>query len=85
MSYQLQIHAMTYRIQNKPLFAPCTVTLESGEALLIHGENGSGKSTLVDALLTLLVPKMKRNYNLSAGGAKKKERDALWHRALLYP
>src|SRR5436309_12722168 len=47
----------------------------AGSTALLIGENGSGKSTLVDALLTLLVPKMKRNYNLSAGGAKKKERD----------
>jgi len=47
----------------------------AGQTALLIGENGSGKSTLVDALLTLLVPKMKRNYNLSAGGAKKKERD----------
>jgi uncharacterized protein YPO0396 len=47
----------------------------AGQAALLLGENGSGKSTLVDALLTLLVPKMKRNYNLSAGGTKKRERD----------
>src|SRR5665213_2590874 len=47
----------------------------AGQTALLIGENGSGKSTLVDALLTLLVPKMKRNYNLSASGAKKKERD----------
>src|SRR5882724_8911957 len=46
-----------------------------GRTALLIGENGSGKSTLVDALLTLLVPRAKRNYNLSAGGAKKKERD----------
>lgn len=47
-----------------------------GETALLIGENGSGKSTLVDALLTLLVPKVKRNYNLSAGsGARKRERD----------
>lgn len=47
----------------------------AGQTALLLGENGSGKSTLVDALLTLLVPKIKRNYNLSAGSAKKKERD----------
>jgi uncharacterized protein YPO0396 len=47
----------------------------AGQTALLLGENGSGKSTLVDALLTLLVPKIKRNYNLSAGGAKKRERD----------
>lgn len=47
----------------------------NGQTALLLGENGSGKSTLVDALLTLLVPKLKRNYNLSAGGAKKRERD----------
>ena len=47
----------------------------AGQTALLLGENGSGKSTLVDALLTLLVPRVKRNYNLSAGSAKKKERD----------
>jgi uncharacterized protein YPO0396 len=47
----------------------------AGQTALLLGENGSGKSTLVDALLTLLVPKVKRNYNLSAGSTKKKERD----------
>jgi uncharacterized protein YPO0396 len=47
----------------------------AGRTALLLGENGSGKSTLVDALLTLLVPKTKRNYNLSAGGTKKRERD----------
>jgi uncharacterized protein YPO0396 len=46
-----------------------------GQTALLLGENGSGKSTLVDALLTLLVPRIKRNYNLSAGSTKKKERD----------
>ena len=43
---------------------------------LLTGENGSGKSTLVDALLTLLVPNSKRNYNL-ASGSEKKERTEL--------
>jgi uncharacterized protein YPO0396 len=47
----------------------------TGQTALLIGENGSGKSTLVDALLTLLVPRIKRNYNLSAGGTRKKERD----------
>lgn len=46
-----------------------------GQTALLLGENGTGKSTLVDALLTMLVPKIKRNYNLSAGGTKKRERD----------
>src|SRR2546425_8801123 len=46
-----------------------------GSTALLIGENGSGKSTLVDAFLTLLVPRNKRNYNLSAGGNKKRERD----------
>ena len=47
----------------------------AGQTALLVGENGSGKSTLVDGLLTLLVPRAKRNYNLSAGGTKKRERD----------
>ena len=46
-----------------------------GKTALLIGENGSGKSTLVDALLTLLVPRIKRNYNMSAGAVKKRERD----------
>jgi uncharacterized protein YPO0396 len=46
-----------------------------GKTALLIGENGSGKSTLVDALLTLLVPRTKRNYNMSAGAVKKRERD----------
>jgi uncharacterized protein YPO0396 len=46
-----------------------------GKTALLIGENGSGKSTLVDALLTLLVPRTKRNYNMSSGAVKKRERD----------
>lgn len=46
-----------------------------GHTALLTGENGSGKSTLVDALLTLLVPNQKRNYNQAAGTAGKRERD----------
>ena len=54
---------------------PWTVDLKGGTALLT-GANGSGKSTLVDALLTLLVPNLGRNYNqASTGVGKKKERN----------
>ncbi|AVV79834.1 ATP-binding protein [Leptospira santarosai] len=45
-----------------------------GENFLLTGANGSGKSTLVDAILTLLVPAAKRNYNL-ASGLESKKRD----------
>lgn len=45
-----------------------------GQTTLLIGENGSGKSTLVDALLTLLVRPLARNYNVAAG-ATKNERD----------
>jgi uncharacterized protein YPO0396 len=45
-----------------------------GETALVIGQNGSGKSTLVDALLTLLVRPVVRNYNVAAG-AHKQERD----------
>jgi uncharacterized protein YPO0396 len=46
-----------------------------GGTSLLTGANGSGKSTLVDALLTLLVPWSKRNYNLASGSEKTRERD----------
>ena len=41
-----------------------------GYTTLLVGQNGSGKSTLVDALLTLLVRPVVRNYNVAAGGHK---------------
>jgi uncharacterized protein YPO0396 len=46
----------------------------TGQTTLLIGQNGSGKSTLVDALLTLLVRPVVRNYNVAAG-AHKQERD----------
>jgi uncharacterized protein YPO0396 len=45
-----------------------------GETTLLTGANGSGKTTLVDALVTLLVPPVKRHYNQSSGGDLKRER-----------
>lgn len=42
-----------------------------GHGCLLTGPNGSGKSTLVDALITLLVPNKRRNYNLSSGGERR--------------
>ena len=41
-----------------------------GQTALLVGQNESGKSTLVDALLTLLVRPVVRNYNVAAGGHK---------------
>lgn len=46
----------------------------AGTTALLIGQNGSGKSTIVDALLTLLVRPVVRNYNVAAG-AHKQERD----------
>lgn len=43
-----------------------------GDTALLTGANGSGKSTLVDALLTLLVPNLKRNYNQAASGRRER-------------
>jgi uncharacterized protein YPO0396 len=45
-----------------------------GATTLLIGQNGSGKSTAVDAILTLLVRPVVRNYNVAAG-AHKQERD----------
>lgn len=47
---------------------------------LLTGENGSGKSTLVDGLLTLLVPNVKRNYNLASGNEKKERTELTYVR-----
>jgi uncharacterized protein YPO0396 len=44
----------------------------AGDTALLTGENGSGKSTIVDALLTLLVPNVKRNYNQAATGRRER-------------
>lgn len=53
-------------------------TIETGgNTSLLTGANGSGKSTLVDALLTLLVPNKKRNYNQASGSGGRKERDEM--------
>ncbi len=42
-----------------------------GQTSLLTGENGAGKSTIADALVTLLVPTNKRNYNAASGEAKR--------------
>jgi uncharacterized protein YPO0396 len=47
----------------------------SGGTALLTGANGSGKSTLADALLTLLVPSMRRTYNQASGTEKHRERN----------
>jgi len=45
-----------------------------GQIALLTGDNGTGKSTLADALLTLLVPGVSRNYNAASGDAARRER-----------
>ncbi len=52
----------------------------AGDTALLTGENGSGKSTLVDALLTLLVPNVKRNYNQSAGNGRRERSEYTYMR-----
>ncbi len=47
----------------------------NGNNSLLTGANGSGKTTIVDALISLLVPPMRRHYNQSSGAELKKERD----------
>ncbi|MDR2980681.1 MAG: hypothetical protein LBV12_00370 [Puniceicoccales bacterium] len=46
-----------------------------GLTAILTGDNGTGKSTLADALLTLLVPNKKRNYNQAGQTQKRSERD----------
>jgi uncharacterized protein YPO0396 len=45
----------------------------NGETTALFGINGSGKTTLVHALLTLLVPKKYRAYNLAYGKEERKK------------
>lgn len=62
----------TLELYNWGTFNEQVWRLESGgDTSLLTGENGSGKSTLVDALLTLLVPNQKRNYNQAAGNGRR--------------
>jgi len=52
----------------------------NGDTALLTGENGSGKSTIVDALLTLLVPNKKRNYNQAAGDGRRERSELTYMR-----
>ncbi|WP_320130303.1 ATP-binding protein [uncultured Sphaerochaeta sp.] len=69
----LDIHHTGYRLSHFQLFnwgtfSDYIVNLDlAGENTLLTGANGSGKTTLVDGLLTLLVPREYRAYNLSGG------------------
>jgi uncharacterized protein YPO0396 len=45
-----------------------------GRTVILSGANGSGKSTLADAIITLLVPPQKRNYNQAGQSQKRRER-----------
>ena len=46
-----------------------------GRTAILTGGNGTGKSTLADALLTLLVPNLRRNYNQAGQTLKRSERN----------
>jgi uncharacterized protein YPO0396 len=51
------------------------VVRPEGRTAILTGGNGTGKSTLADALLTLLVPNTRRNYNQAGQAQKKNERN----------
>ncbi len=51
------------------------VVRPEGRTAILTGGNGTGKSTLADALLTLLVPNTRRNYNQAGQTQKKTERN----------
>jgi uncharacterized protein YPO0396 len=51
------------------------VVRPEGRTAILTGGNGTGKSTLADALLTLLVPNTRRNYNQAGQVQKKSERN----------
>lgn len=51
------------------------VVRPEGRTAILTGGNGTGKSTLADALLTLLVPNTRRNYNQAGQAQKKAERN----------
>lgn len=80
LEFERDNHRAGYRLHRLEVFNWGTFgrrvwTIEpAGHTALLTGANGSGKSTLVDALLTLLVPTVKRNYNLASGSESKRER-----------
>ena len=67
----------SFQLYNWGTFHNNIITINpNGETTLLTGPNGSGKSTLVDAMLTLLVPSKKRNYNLASGTERKSSRSS---------
>ena len=69
-------HLLRLEVYNWGTFDRHIWALEpGGGTALLTGANGSGKSTLVDALLTLLVPHARRNYNQASGVERRRERD----------
>lgn len=54
----LELRHLSHQIQNRNLFVPISMTLQSGQLLQIFGDNGAGKSTLLKILAGLLKPEI---------------------------
>lgn len=52
----LHLEKIAYRVENKVLLHPISVTFDPGKKYLITGPNGSGKSTLLKIVAGLLEP-----------------------------
>ncbi|CAN5602462.1 heme ABC exporter ATP-binding protein CcmA [soil metagenome] len=50
----LSVRGLCFARNDAPVFGPLDFAVDSGEALLVHGDNGAGKTTLLRVLAGLL-------------------------------
>lgn len=51
---ELRGEKLTFCYDDKPVFAPCSFTINKGEKVAFRGQNGSGKSTILNVFLGIL-------------------------------
>ena len=72
----LHLEKIAYRVENKVLLHPISVTFDPGKKYLITGPNGSGKSTLLKIVAGLLEPTEGAIVSNGKQGVKLKEKKA---------
>lgn len=51
---ELRGEKFTFCYDDKPVFTPCSFTVNEGEKVVVRGQNGSGKSTFLNVFLGIL-------------------------------